>query len=89
MKRIPLVIRARCRKSVYNVAQLFRGFPFKGILIVPREIGTAIGDPSRPLAGPLENLRVRERATKGVGGRKSEGGTRVAVVHGKEMQSAM
>lgn len=54
--RIPLVIRARCRKPVYNVV-LFRGSPFKGILIVPREIGAAIGDPSRP----LENPRVRDR----------------------------
>lgn len=46
----------------YNAAQLFRGSPFKGILIVPREIGAAIGDPSRPLARPLENPRVGERA---------------------------
>lgn len=95
--RIPLVIRARCRKPVYNVV-LFRGSPFKGILIVPREIGAAIGDPSRPLENPrvrdrvygrgwlIERGRVEEREGKRERGRE---GTRVVVAHGKEMQSAM
>lgn len=70
--RIPLVIRARCRKPVYNIV-LFRGSPFKGILIVPREIGAAIGDPSRPLENPrVRDSCIRQRLAnrKRTGGRK-------------------
>lgn len=69
---------------------------------MPREIGAAIGDPSRPLENPrvrdrvygkgwlIEGGRVEEREGKREkerGGRRE--GTRVVVAHGKEMQSAM